>query len=71
MTIRLLVFILEYASVGSLHHTVMGNSTLTETEACRVTKQVLAGLRHLHTHNYIHCDVKPPVRVCSSLSLHN
>lgn len=65
-----LVFVLEYARLGSLHR-AMGDEPLDETQAAQVTKQVLAGLKHLHSHKYIHCDVKPPVRVHSSPSLDN
>ncbi|KAF9595634.1 hypothetical protein IFM89_001507 [Coptis chinensis] len=55
---------LEYASLGNLgdrikqHYTDCGIG-LPEAEVRYFTPLILKGLKHIHQHEYVHCDIKP------------
>ena len=50
---------LEYMNRGSLMKLVQRKGPLSEDVLQLVTKQILMGLQHLHSHHQVHRDIKP------------
>ncbi|KAL0896631.1 hypothetical protein Bca101_080592 [Brassica carinata] len=52
---------MEYASQGNLEEAIssFGGKPLPEHVIGRTTRMILQGLEALHTHGYVHCDLKP------------
>ncbi|XP_072021853.1 twitchin-like isoform X7 [Amphiura filiformis] len=53
------VLIYDFMSGGDAFQRASERDHLTEEEVARYTKQVLQGLNHIHTRNYMHLDLKP------------
>ena len=51
--------ILEYVEGGELFHHIQDNGFLTEDEAVRIFRQIIAGLSYCHSFNICHRDLKP------------
>ncbi|ESQ30662.1 hypothetical protein EUTSA_v10012219mg, partial [Eutrema salsugineum] len=52
---------MEYASEGTLHEIISAfrGKPLPENVIGRTTRMILQGLEALHSHGYVHCDLKP------------
>lgn len=50
---------LEYCSNGDLFNYIYNNGKLTENEASFFMKQILTGLKYIHSLNVAHRDIKP------------
>uniref|UniRef100_A0A7E4ZXS2 ANK_REP_REGION domain-containing protein n=1 Tax=Panagrellus redivivus TaxID=6233 RepID=A0A7E4ZXS2_PANRE len=53
------ILVLELVSGGELFDHVCAREHLDEAEACAFIKQILNGIRHLHTNYVVHLDIKP------------
>lgn len=51
--------LMEVVTGGELYELLMTKKTFQTVEAQWITKQLLRGLSHLHSHNIIHSDLKP------------
>ncbi|XP_050228233.1 mitogen-activated protein kinase kinase kinase 20-like [Mercurialis annua] len=53
--------LLEYASGGTLASLIKqsGGRGLPESDVKRYTRFILKGIDYIHTHGYVHCDLKP------------
>jgi len=52
-------YVMDYIAGGSLSDMVKQNGPLSEQEATHYIKQVGEALEYIHSHNYLHLDVKP------------
>lgn len=59
---RCLYIIMDFFEHGDLHKYMRKNGTIPETEAASITAQVAQALQYMHDEDYIHRDIKPPVR---------
>ncbi|CAH8362694.1 unnamed protein product [Eruca vesicaria subsp. sativa] len=50
---------MEYASAGSLSTFIRANKQLTDSTVKDSTRMILQGLVSVHSHGYVHCDLKP------------
>ncbi|CAN6996854.1 unnamed protein product [Brassica rapa subsp. trilocularis] len=50
---------MEYASAGSLSSFVRANKQLNGSAVKDFTRMILEGLVSVHSHGYVHCDLKP------------
>lgn len=53
------IFVLEYASQGSLIHNLLNHGKLNENVAKYYLKKLVSALSHLHAHGVAHRDIKP------------
>lgn len=53
--------LLEYASGGTLADLIKksGGHGLPESDVKKYTRSVLQGIAYIHSHGYVHCDLKP------------
>uniref|UniRef100_A0A2C9U2L0 Protein kinase domain-containing protein n=1 Tax=Manihot esculenta TaxID=3983 RepID=A0A2C9U2L0_MANES len=53
--------LLEYASGGTLFDPIRrsGDLRLPESDVKRYTRSILKGIDYIHSHEYVHCDLKP------------
>ncbi|KAM1067215.1 hypothetical protein ACFX1Q_023320 [Malus domestica] len=51
--------LMEFMDSGSLEALLKDNGTFSEAKLAHVARQVLSGLKYLHTHNIAHNDIKP------------
>ncbi|KAF2322384.1 hypothetical protein GH714_013152 [Hevea brasiliensis] len=53
--------LLEYASGGTLADLKKrsGGYGLPESDVKRYTRPILKGINYIHSHDYVHCDLKP------------
>ncbi|CAD5206687.1 unnamed protein product [Bursaphelenchus okinawaensis] len=58
-TLTDIVLILELVSGGELFDHVCANEYLDEVEAAAFIKQILFGIKHLHSKHVVHMDIKP------------
>ncbi|KAH8111174.1 kinase-like domain-containing protein [Phellopilus nigrolimitatus] len=52
-------FVFEYATGGDLYKHLQEKRTYSEIYAAGIIRQILKGLEHLHSLNFIHRDIKP------------
>ncbi|CAN6547678.1 unnamed protein product [Malus baccata var. baccata] len=50
---------MEFMDSGSPEALLKDNGTFSEAKLAHVARQVLSGLKYLHTHNIAHNDIKP------------
>ncbi|XP_056844034.1 mitogen-activated protein kinase kinase kinase 20-like [Raphanus sativus] len=50
---------MEYASAGTLSRFIRFNKRLNDSTVKRFTRMILQGLVSVHSHGYVHCDLKP------------
>ncbi|KAL3631827.1 hypothetical protein CASFOL_024811 [Castilleja foliolosa] len=51
--------LLEYGSGGTLSDRIYESCRLSEDEVKEYTRSLLRGLYDIHSHGYVHCDLKP------------
>lgn len=51
--------VMEFVDGTALKQLIQKDKPLPIKEACRITRQVLDGLNHMHEKAMIHCDIKP------------
>jgi serine/threonine-protein kinase CHEK2 len=61
----------EYMEGGELFDRIIAHKAFTEDKARDVTRQILAGLGHLHSRQIVHRDVKPENVLCVSAEGNN
>ena len=52
-------FSFEFSSLGDLSSNLLQGKSQNEVDLMDILHDVTQGLRHLHSKNYIHCDIKP------------
>ena len=65
---------MEYVKHGDLHHNLDSAPPIPESDAQRITFQVLEGLHFMHENGYSHRDLKPGVRApapCGAVNTSN
>ena len=51
---------MEFASLGSLTDSIIANPSAFSDKLVRLcTESILIGLRDIHGHGFVHCDIKP------------
>jgi len=61
-----IVIVLEYMDLGSLEDVVRRRKKINERYIAQMAKQVLEGLRHIHSKRFVHRDIKPENFLVSS-----
>ncbi len=62
-----LFIVMELARGGDLFDKISNVGRMSEHQAANIFSQILMAIRHMHTKNVIHCDIKPENILCMSL----
>eukprot|EP00190_Bangiopsis_sp_CCMP1999_P002016 CAMPEP_0198729334 /NCGR_PEP_ID=MMETSP1475-20131203/17125_1 /TAXON_ID= ORGANISM="Unidentified sp., Strain CCMP1999" /NCGR_SAMPLE_ID=MMETSP1475 /ASSEMBLY_ACC=CAM_ASM_001111 /LENGTH=339 /DNA_ID=CAMNT_0044491945 /DNA_START=289 /DNA_END=1305 /DNA_ORIENTATION=+ len=62
-------FVMEYMSGGQLYDVIAEAETFSEKISREVLKDILLGVRYLHSKNIVHRDIKPENLLCENPSI--